>query len=645
MASPSPEKKYRTDRCVNPFGLPGHVGKNLRKIPKKIKEDYPDLHNASVICESCRRDYNEAQNNGNAISPNNSTNADLESFDSDLPPVSNDETDLQTDTQTDLNEILNGLKNKFNSLPTNDPLRVSILTIAPEYWSIRKLADEFGTSYRMARKAKNLRKMNGVLALPVASAGKTLPETTVLKVKEFYEDDLNSRIMPNKKDTVSVVIDGEKQKKQKRFLMNDIKDLHIQFKKQYPEHPIGLTKFAELRPKWCILAGAPGTHSVCVCTIHQNFKAMIDSINLGNISNNTLNDYKDCINFVLCKNPKPDCYLNECKKCPDIQKFSDYVENLLNEHNIQQVIFSTWQSTDRCTLKKECLSSEDYVEVLCSKLTALIPHHFISKMQSTFISEKKNNLSAKEVLVQLDFAENYAYVAQNAAQAFHYRNDQSTIFPAVIYYKSDDKIRHFSIVLMSECTTHDATAVYIMQQKIVPKIRDSFPKVKKIIYASDGAKQHFKNRYQMSNLKQHKEDFGIDAEWHFFATAHGKGSCDGVGAIVKREAARASLQASDNEAILDVQTLFSWAEKRFDIKFFLYTTNDHEKTRKYLSKRFANCPRVERIQSGHAFIPNSDKTLVNLQYSTAQKPLAIVTYDNGTHASSPITGPLTRSST
>jgi len=44
------------------------------------------------------------------------------------------------------------------------------------------------------------------------------------------------------------------------------------------------------------------------------------------------------------------------------------------------------------------------------------------------------------------------------------------------------------------------------------------------------------------NLCHHKSDFGMDAEWHFFATSHGKGPCDGLGGTIKRLAARASLR-------------------------------------------------------------------------------------------------------
>ena len=42
-------------------------------------------------------------------------------------------------------------------------------------------------------------------------------------------------------------------------------------------------------------------------------------------------------------------------------------------------------------------------------------------------------------------------------------------------------------------------------------------------------------------LYNHKADFGIDAEWHFLVTSHGKGPCDGLYGTVKRLAAKIRL--------------------------------------------------------------------------------------------------------
>ncbi|KAJ8685651.1 hypothetical protein QAD02_021444 [Eretmocerus hayati] len=207
-------------------------------------------------------------------------------------------------------------------------------------------------------------------------------------------------------------------------------------------------------------------------------------------------------------------------------------------------------------------------------------------------------------MVHSDFSENFAYVAQDAAPRFHYNIDQCTVLPVVVYYRTENGIEHFSVVLLSDCSTHDATAVYIMQQKLIPEIRRRCKLVKKIIYVSDGAKQHFKNRVQMLNYMKHEEEFGIPTEWHSHATAHGKGSCDGIGAIVKREATRASLQASPNDAILDAYSLFSCAKGRsFEMEFSFYSQQDHDKTRKFLERRFKNAPPVTKIQKKHSFLP------------------------------------------
>lgn len=41
------------------------------------------------------------------------------------------------------------------------------------------------------------------------------------------------------------------------------------------------------------------------------------------------------------------------------------------------------------------------------------------------------------------------------------------------------------------------------------------------MYESDGAKQYFKNSFQMANLLFHKKDLVIEGEEHFSATVHG----------------------------------------------------------------------------------------------------------------------------
>ena len=260
----------------------------------------------------------------------------------------------------------------------------------------------------------------------------------------------------------------------------------------------------------------------------------------------------------------------------------------------------------------------------------LVTHDFISKTQSKFITNLKTNLSLGSVIIHTDFSENYAFVAQDAAQAFHYNNSQCTVHPVVCYYKNyEGETCHNSFVLLSDCTTHDTVAVYVMQKLVTPEIKKIYPNLKRIIYVSDGAKQHYKNKYRMCNLIRHEEDFGVKADWHFHATAHGKGACDGVGAILKKEATRASLQAQPNDAILTPESLYLWANRKFNnLRVMYYDEKEHGKTERFLNKRFSEAPKVDKISIGHAFMPSvlPGKILQILQYSGSKKSINNVQY-------------------
>ena len=127
----------------------------------------------------------------------------------------------------------------------------------------------------MVRKAKELVKQKGILSTPNPKPGHTLPVETTDLVQSFYESDEVSRTMPGSKDFVSVRQSEGQTHVQKRLVLSNLKEIYQLFKENFPDKAIGFSKFAELHPKHCVLAGASGTHAVCVCTIHQNPKLMI----------------------------------------------------------------------------------------------------------------------------------------------------------------------------------------------------------------------------------------------------------------------------------------------------------------------------------------------------------------------------------
>ena len=68
--------------------------------------------------------------------------------------------------------------------------------------------------------------------------------------------------------------EGKREHCQKRLILCNLKELYEQFKTLYRGTIVRFSIFAMLRPKECVLAGSCGTHSVCVCSLHQNAKLM-----------------------------------------------------------------------------------------------------------------------------------------------------------------------------------------------------------------------------------------------------------------------------------------------------------------------------------------------------------------------------------
>jgi hypothetical protein len=62
------------------------------------------------------------------------------------------------------------------------------------------------------------------------------------------------------------------------------------------------------------------------------------------------------------------------------------------------------------------------------------------------------------------------------------------------------------------------------------------------MYFSDGSAAQYKNRKHFIDILCHEQDFGLSAEWHFFATSHGKGPAGGMGGTVKKAGCKESLQ-------------------------------------------------------------------------------------------------------
>ena len=171
-------------------------------------------------------------------------------------------------------------------------------------------------------------------------------------------------------------------------------------------------------------------------------------------------------------------------------------------------------------------------------------------------------------LILPEFAENYNFIIKDSIQGYHWNNRQATIHPFVIYKKNYKNLTHVCLIL--DHMKHDTNAVHTFLEKVLNLVKIKYPMLQKCVYLSDGDGSHYKNCKAFSNLCHNESDFGLNIEWNFFATFHGKSPCDGDGGTVKCLVGNARLR-SLQEPIDTLLKMFEWCRKNISAIEFIFT--------------------------------------------------------------------------
>ena len=331
-------------------------------------------------------------------------------------------------------EIINQLKEKYNNTDDKN-IRVQILTTLSKSWILKDIQDEFNVSDYTSRKVKNLVKEKGVMSCPDPKPGKTLDSETAKKVIDLYESEEVSRMMPGKKDFISLKVNGKREHVQKKLILCNLREAFALFKEKHPLLKIGFSKFCELRPKYCILAGASGTHSICVCTTHQNAKLMISQCKVKELveGEKPIKSYKYIMKYVVCETPTEACYFGNCKNIPGFDALKKRIEEAFELNCIENITYKQWiQVEKRTSLETLVKPTEEFINTLFEKFPKLLLHSFLASQQSSYLTHLKQSLKEGEYLIICDFAENYSFILQDAVQGFHWNNAQATVHPFTV---------------------------------------------------------------------------------------------------------------------------------------------------------------------------------------------------------------------
>ena len=297
------------------------------------------------------------------------------------------------------------------------------------------------------------------------------------------------------------------------------------------------SKFSELRPQHIVPMSA-GDQDVCLCRYHENVNMIVTP--LHKVVPRLPASADDVLKETVCSMEKEECVDRQCLTCG-----TDNLDELFASADDIPVTYYQWTYVDgRIQKQPETKSLADALTDLKSQLEPFARHVHDARRQHAELKHLKKNIMPGEIILHEDFSENYTLKHQHEIMQAHWSTHSVTVFTAIVFYRPEEhaELMHVSYSVVSDTLNHDKTAVVSFNQAILKDAQHKLPfRISQVHYWSDGAASQFKNRYMFANLLHHEEKFGFNADWSFFATAHGKGPIDGIGGEVKRCVWRAAV--------------------------------------------------------------------------------------------------------
>lgn len=250
------ETRFKLRECCNPFSKQRHSSKreNLRNVTQRMVQRLPNLQLGWKICPKCRVEVYKLPVPSTSQQfdvledvESNVESQDVEFFDKDTalnslqeclrflgePEIERRRINDEAYAERKLKDIMHSISTKIFNIPTvhesehNDSflerfvdklrerylktddknLQFMILTLLPEDWPAAKIMKDFpGTTNYMVKKSKQIVREQGILCTRLRKSIDSGTEVSEL-VRNFYLNDDISRVMPGKKDFVSLKVD------------------------------------------------------------------------------------------------------------------------------------------------------------------------------------------------------------------------------------------------------------------------------------------------------------------------------------------------------------------------------------------------------------------------------------------------------
>ena len=364
------------------------------------------------------------------------------------------------------------------------------------------------------------------------------------KVTDFYFQTDISYTCPGKNDYVIIrQSDGSKVKAIKYILVLTLSEAHSEFLKSEPDHPVSLDIFAKLRPPNVLLRHAL-PKNVCVCIYHANINFLIASLHKQ--FHLFPANHRELILQTTCsaENVKNgDCQTGACPQCAQLATEQKLFELLGASEHLAKDLHANYlcwekeadhEGKERLRkVEKRHVTLYDMILQLHKELKPFKLHVLVKQHQEVEFNRLRTCNLDTDLLLQFDFSENAEIQEQDEVQTAHWWHLQVSLFTACAWVQGETS----SFVVVTDYMHHDKYMSMIATIKILRELILKYPTVNTLHLFSDGAAQHFKQRFFFNGVTMLPVVLGMEQlkiTYDFSATSHGKGAVDGIGGSAKR---------------------------------------------------------------------------------------------------------------
>ena len=181
----------------------------------------------------------------------------------------------------------------------------------------------------------------------------------------------------------------------------------------------------------------------------------------------------------------------------------------------------------------------ELISELNARVTVLKKHIYVKRCQNKYYNTLKTDLKPGQLLLNVDYSENYVNQEQQEIQSAYFGHDCFSIFTACCYLRAaNGDLINENITVTSEASEHSRISAHTCVMTIIEKVQDLHPEEfnSTLFIWSDGCAAQFRSRFVFYLLA--RMDKKYEVEWCYNERHHGKGPMDGIGGTIKNKVFR-----------------------------------------------------------------------------------------------------------